>query len=263
MFEFHRDRAKYFDIQYLTARDHIIPFLTDVNYPCHVMEIGCGEAGVLKAFLELGCECLGIELSEHRTARARSYHEDAIAKGQIRFINKNIYDIDIAADLGGQKYDLIILKDVIEHIHEQEKFIPKLKDFLQPGGKVFFGFPPWYMPFGGHQQMCDSKILRYTPYYHLLPSPMYRGLLRGFGEPESRVGSLLEIKETGISVERFQRIVKRSGFEILQKKFWLLNPIYKYKFGRGPIAQASLISVIPGLRNFLSTAAYYTIGLQP
>ena len=51
-----------------------------------------------------------------------------------------------------RQFDLILLKDVIEHIPDQERVIPYLKEFLKPGGRVFFGFPPWYMPHGGHQQ---------------------------------------------------------------------------------------------------------------
>ena len=80
---------------------------------------------------------------------------------------KDIYQVDIEKDLNGL-FDIIVLKDVIEHIHDQAKLIGWMKNFLKPGGIVFFGFPPWYMPFGGHQQMCHSKISR-LPYIHLLP----------------------------------------------------------------------------------------------
>jgi len=57
MLEFHSDIKTYFNIQYLTARDHIIPYLSqfmDTCTPMRVLEVGCGEAGVLKAFLEKG-----------------------------------------------------------------------------------------------------------------------------------------------------------------------------------------------------------------
>jgi len=67
MFEFHQDKRTYFDYQYRTAKEYILPFVRK-NHPlpqaAKVLEIGCGEAGVLKAFLEEGCECVGIELHE-------------------------------------------------------------------------------------------------------------------------------------------------------------------------------------------------------
>ena len=144
MFEFHRDKERYFQYQYLTARDYIIPFVQTVKPKEEirtVLEIGCGEAGVLKAFLEMGCRCIGNELSPHRTKNATRMHAEAVASGQIAFINKDIYDLDPERDLSF-KFDLIILKDVIEHIPNQEKFIPLLRNFLNPGGVVFFAFPP-------------------------------------------------------------------------------------------------------------------------
>jgi 2-polyprenyl-3-methyl-5-hydroxy-6-metoxy-1,4-benzoquinol methylase len=64
-----------------------------------------------------------------------------------------------------------LLKDVIEHIHDQPKLIAWMKSYLAPNGTIFFGFPPWQMPFGGHQQLCRNKVLAKLPYYHLLPRP--------------------------------------------------------------------------------------------
>lgn len=261
MFDFHRNKETYFQYQYLTARDYILPFVTQEKPRDEirtVLEIGCGEAGVLKAFLEIGCSCVGIELSPARTKLANRMHAEAVASGQITFINRNIYAINPDRDLQF-KFDLIILKDVIEHIPEQERFIPLLRQFLNPGGVIFFGFPPWQMPFGGHQQVSHSRFLSRCPYTHLLPRSWYLGLLRLFKEtPQSQKG-LLEIYDTGISIERFERIIKKSGMRITQRKFWLLNPIYQYKFGKGPYEQIGLINAIPVLRNFVTTAAYYLV----
>jgi SAM-dependent methyltransferase len=264
MRDFHKDKARYFNIQYLTARDHIIPHIDQVKKVepgMRVLEVGCAEAGVLKAFREVGCDCLGIELMEHRTRLAISFHDGLDVPGSIEFLNQNIYDIDPDMDLSS-KFDLIILKDVIEHIPDQEKFIPHLKHFLKPGGIVFFGFPPWCMPFGGHQQIAQSKFLSFLPYYHLLPKTMYRAVLRLFGESDGTVAELTDIRDTGISIHRFEKIMHDAGMKILSRKFWLLNPIYKYKFGKGPVAQAGWIGAIPYLRDFVTTAAYYIVGSE-
>jgi len=261
MFDFHKDKARYFEYQYLTARDYIIPFVKDIkplNEVRTVLEIGCGEAGVLKAFLEIGCRCTGIELSPTRVATATRLHADAVAAGNIAFITRDIYDIDPAVDLDF-KFDLIILKDVIEHIPDQGRFIPRLREFLNPGGVVFFAFPPWQMPLGGHQQVCQSRFLSRCPYIHLFPRGMYKAILKLGGESERSQQGLLEIKDTGISIERFERIIRKSGFMISRRKFWLLNPIYQYKFGKGPFSQFRVVSAVPVVRNFLTTAAYYIV----
>ena len=74
---------------------------------------------------------------------------------KVEFLCQNIYEDAFLSRFKNQ-FDVIILKDVIEHVPEQEKFVPYLKNFLKPGGQIFFGFPPWYMPFGGHQQVCKN-----------------------------------------------------------------------------------------------------------
>ena len=115
------------------------------------------------------------------------------------------------------------------------------------------------MPFGGHQQVCSNKWLANFPYYHLLPTFLYKGILKLFKEPYYTIKELLDIKKTGISIERFERIVKKNKFKTIKKKFFLFNPIYKYKFGINPRKQYNLIAKMPYLRNFLTTAVYYLI----
>ncbi|MDX1407846.1 MAG: class I SAM-dependent methyltransferase, partial [Saprospiraceae bacterium] len=184
MYDFHKDKRRYFHMQYLTAREYILPFISQyrpIAAGYRVLEIGCGEAGVLRAFREAGCDCTGIELSESRVQNARLFHSEIDTPGEVRFITRDIYDIDVETDLG-HRFDVIILKDVIEHIPAQEKFIPRLRDFLAPDGVIFFGFPPWQMPFGGHQQVCRSVVLSKLPYFHLLPTALYQAVLRLFGE---------------------------------------------------------------------------------
>jgi len=144
----------------------------------------------------------------------------------------NLFDLTPGKD--GHLYDLIILKDVIEHIPNQEQFIPYLSKFLKPTGKIFFGFPPWLMPFGGHQQLCRNKWLRKWGWMHLLPRPIYKFILQKGESEQVVIDELLEIHDTGITIERFDRIVKAAGHKILNRKYWLFNPIYRWKFGLNP-----------------------------
>ena len=263
MFDFHHDRRRYFDIQYRTSREHILPYLRermDLSGPLRVLEIGCAEAGVLKAFWEAGHDCTGIELNPNRIEYARTFLQDELAAGErLRFIVRNIYDIDVARDLP-HRYDLVILKDVIEHIPDQARFMARLHAFLAPGGKVFFGFPPWQMPFGGHQQITRNKYLSKLPYFHLLPRPAYRGLLRAFHEPEAVVTELLELKDTGLSIEAFERICADTGYTVIDRRLYLTNPIYSYKFNLKVRRQVAPVDKLPVLRNFMTTCAYYLVG---
>jgi hypothetical protein len=134
-----------------------------------------------------------------------------------------------------------------------------MRGLLRPSGLIFFGFPPWCMPFGGHQQMCRSKLLSRTPYFHLLPTKAYEKVLRAFGEPDGKVKGLLRHKETGISVARFERTAVEAGYRVAQRRFYLLNPVYQLRFGVPVTKQLAPLSAIPHLRDFVSTCAYYVL----
>ncbi len=258
MFEFHADKGRYFEMQVENARNYVLPFIEEykpLKAGTRVIEIGCAEAGVLKAFIEKGCTAVGVELDEPRLIMAREFMATELAAGKISFVSKDIYKVDIQSELNG-RFDIIVLKDVIEHIHDQEKLIAWMKNFLVPGGVIFFGFPPWQMPFGGHQQVMKSKLLSKLPWYHLLPMFMYKWILKAFKE---NVADFVEVKETGISIERFERIVNRTGYRIAHKTHYLLNPIYIYKFGWKPRKQLKFIQAIPWVRNFFTTCVYYLI----
>jgi 2-polyprenyl-3-methyl-5-hydroxy-6-metoxy-1,4-benzoquinol methylase len=257
MFEFHKDRKRYFDIQVANATQYVIPFIEEkfsIQPNMRVLEIGCGEGGVLKAFVQKGCTGIGVEFDLPRIDNAKTFMPEEIANGKISFISKDIYLVDAQTELNGL-FDIIILKDVIEHIHDQAKLIGWMKNYLTTNGIIFFGFPPWYMPFGGHQQMCGSKLMQ-LPYIHLLPKKLYRWLLK---KNHEAVDDLMEIRDTRITIEKFEKICKQQGYTILHKRHYLLNPIYQWKFGVKPIKQFSLISAIPFIRNIFTTCVYYVI----
>lgn len=251
-----------FDQQVENSRSYVLPFIerTKAMTPgTTVFEVGTAEGGVLVPFLERGCKCVGVDLAPERIDLANGFLADAIAAGKAEILLKNIYDADFL-ERYRNAFDIIMLKDVIEHVPDQEAFIPYLKNFLRPGGQIFFGFPPWYMPFGGHQQICRKKLPSVMPYYHILPRFLYKSILKMFGEDDVIVKELMEIKDTQITIERFERIVKASGLTVLAKEHYLINPIYKYKFGLQPRKQFAPFSWIPYFRDFVTTCVYYTVG---
>ncbi|HHB79701.1 MAG TPA: class I SAM-dependent methyltransferase [Saprospiraceae bacterium] len=260
-YDFHKDRKAYFDQQTVNATHYVLPFIEQkmkLGAGTTVLEIGCAEGGVSKAFYRKGCTTVGVELSAYRVDHAVQFLEEEISTGGIQIICSDIFDVDFAGKFH-EYFDLIVMKDVIEHIHGQAELLENLKQFLAPSGKIFFGFPPWQMPFGGHQQIAQSKFLARLPFFHLLPTPLYRGILKAFKQHPTTIEELLEIKETGISLEKFERIVHQKGYKIINKQLYAINPIYKYKFGLKPRKQIPVLGSIPYLRNFINTAAFYLI----
>lgn len=230
----HKSIEARFRQQVDNAATYLIPFLEEgikIEPGLKVMEIGCGEGGVLLPFVQRGASVVGVDLAAQRVENARQLLAEHIETGQAVFHVQNVYE-DAFAERYAGAFDLILLKDTIEHIPEQEKFIPYLKQFLKQEGKIFFGFPPWYMPFGGHQQICSNKVLGLLPYYHLLPRPLYRGILKLGNESERTIEDLMEIKDTGISLDRFERIMRKDAWQIEARTIFLFNPIYRYKLDR-------------------------------
>ncbi|HMR89036.1 MAG TPA: class I SAM-dependent methyltransferase [Saprospiraceae bacterium] len=258
MFDFHTDKPRYFEIQRVVTEESIIPFITPFLHKSthnRILEVGCAEAGVLKAFLNYGYNVTGVELSTARYENAKKFLAEDIQQGRAAVINQNIYDID-PKEAFPQLFDVIVLKDVIEHIPDQERFIPKLKEFLTDDGIIFFAYPPWWMPFGGHQQICDHKLLRTLPWFHLLPISVYTWILKSFRENKGTIKELLEIKDTGINIGRMYRILEANQFKILDEVHWFINPIYKHKFGWNQKKLLPFLARIPLLRNFITTAHY-------
>ncbi len=260
MQERHIDRKKYFNEQVITTKKYVIPFLQEsvkVDSDLSVLEIGCGEGGNLKPFLDLGCIVTGVDLAKGKIDNGKIYYKDHPNKEKIKLLAEDIYDSENLA-----RYDLIIMRDVIEHIHDQNRFMNYVKKYLKPNGKIFIAFPPWCNPFGGHQQICESRVLSLLPYYHILPTPIYKGILKIFGESEKKIEGLLEIKSTGITIERFENILQKNKYNIEKKRDYFINPNYEIKFGLKPRTRIPIISSIPFLRNFVITSTYYLVSMN-
>ena len=258
MQERHTNRHKYFEEQSTTISKHVIPFLSQVlkvDSSISVLEIGCGEGGNMKPFLDMGCtRLLGVDMSAEKIENAKAYFANHPNNKNIEFITSDIYDVD---NIG--QFDIIMTRDVLEHIHGQERFMEYVKRFLKPGGKFFLGFPPWYNPFGGHQQMCESKVLSKLPFFHIFPKAIYGSILKAFGESDPKIEALMEIKDTGITIERFEKILKKTGYKKDKVLYYFINPNYEAKFGMKPREQWDVVSAIPYLRNFLITTSYYLV----
>jgi SAM-dependent methyltransferase len=256
---FHADRSEKFRQQHVNARDYIVPFIEQVVpfKDLRVLEIGCGEGGILKACLEQGATVVGVDLSEPKIAFANEAFAEYVAEGRAVFLAADIYEEGFMERFAGT-FDLVIMKDTIEHVFGHERILRRVQGFLADNGVLFVGFPPWYMPYGGHQQMAVSRIGK-LPYYHLLPRKVYKKLLERFGEPEVRVEELLEIHDTRLTISQFERYLDMCGYETLKRQFFLVNPIYSAKFGLKPRRQLPLIRSLPFVRDFITTTCYYIV----
>jgi 2-polyprenyl-3-methyl-5-hydroxy-6-metoxy-1,4-benzoquinol methylase len=73
----HKRRTQYFKEQEQTTKKFVIPLLkkhTAINKTTSVLEIGCGEAGNLKPFVDLGCQrVVGIDKTANKIENAKTF----------------------------------------------------------------------------------------------------------------------------------------------------------------------------------------------
>lgn len=242
-----------------TTLRHVIPWIgrsTELAEK-RMLEIGCGEGGNLVPFEEAGCIVTGVDRNPKRIDQAKEYINEFNADSKIELLTAEAMELD-RSSIG--QFDLIILKDFIEHI-DQTPFLNRLKGLLRPNGLVFIGFPPWQMPFGGHQQVCSNRFSK-LPWIHLMPRVLYLNHLRLMGEPKPVVLNMAENIDTGLSIESLKSKLKQAGFRISDEEFYLINPGYEVKFNLRPRKQLPILRSIPWLRNFYTTCYYCLVELD-
>ena len=98
-----------------------------------ILEVGCGEGGNLLRFAQMGCEVVGIDMSKSRVQQAHYYFQKYDLQGNFiccDFLSCTSPMAEI------QKFDVILLHDVIEHIRGKEAFIGHIVKFLIHVSKV-------------------------------------------------------------------------------------------------------------------------------
>lgn len=238
-----------------TSKAHYIDYVNQfvpIQPGVRVLEVGCGDGGNLLPFAERRCKVTGIDQAKERVKMATDFfyllHKEA------KFMAINFFEMKSESE--DDKYDIVLIHDVIEHISDKDAFFAHVKQFVAKDGIIFWGFPAWQMPFGGHQQICHSSICSKLPFIHLLPVSIYRGLLSAFGEPKSCIDELLDIKQCRVSIENFEKLCKRNNHIIADRCFWFINPHYEQKFSLKP-RKLSPVFNIKYLRNFFTTSCFY------
>ncbi|RMF08952.1 MAG: class I SAM-dependent methyltransferase [Candidatus Neomarinimicrobiota bacterium] len=213
--------------QYWFAERFLSPLLVDPALPAGtLLEVGPAEGGALQYFGEQGWTCYGIELSDARF----SHSQQLVQNPDIRFYQGDITDSGTYEDYDLPPMDIILLRDVIEHIADKETALQNCFDLLKPGGKLYLSFPPKGAPYAGHQQTAES-IRAKLPYLHLFPDSWYATFLRRLHLPESRIRYLLSTKETRLSVSEMLHLAKEAGFTLDRFYPYFSRPEYSFRFG--------------------------------
>ena len=237
-----QNRLAYHEYQKQIGKYYLEQFVNPYAKGNKILDIGCGEGGVLTPFEKAGYDCTGLEYSPDRVKYASEK-----SSSNIKFIQGNIEQFSY-----NQKFDVILMLDVIEHLNQKFQALVNIKKILLPEGIVVISFPPFQSPFGGHQQVMKS-FLKYVPYIHLTPKSIYKWLLATF-EGQGFESHFRNYK-TGLTIREFETLVHQVGFKIIEKRTYFVRPRQAFRFGL-KIKQNQL----KFLKEYLTTGVVYILG---
>ena len=233
---------KHFFEQRKHAETYLIPFL-ERNCPnfrrFQILDVGCAEAGLLDALHAAHIPGMGLELEAERIAVSKSFNPE------LDILEGDITDPDIVSRIK-RKFDLIVIRDVIEHIPDKDTVFEHLNALLNADGFIYITFPPRFSPFGGHQQN-GRTILRKIPYLHLLPPPIIRAFGKATGEHPHVVESIIKQRQIGLSIRQFEELCARHRYRIHRKDLFLFRPVFQVRYG----LPTKRMPDLPGVREFL------------
>ncbi len=252
------DAEKYYwGYMYDLGRITIVPYLTQKGIfktGDSVVEIGSAEGGVLHAFADKGAvDCLGTDIAESRLEKGRIITN--IAGLNVDFVYNDIIYGE-PEKKWYNKYDLAILRDVIEHLDDTAIALKNISKVIKPGGYLFVTFPPYNSPYGGHQHTLAGRLPSRLPYIHHLPVSLFKKLISS-GRPQDieEVERLINIQ---LSPEKFMKAAISAGYEIISTDYYLLRPVFKMKFGL-PSLKINLPAKLPFIRNYFCMEAAYIL----
>ncbi len=218
-----------------------------------VLDVGCGDGGFSAAFAEAGASCTGVEVRDFKWETSHA---------NLRFIQQDILAAD-AQSILGEDYDIIILRDVIEHISRSSKnqFMASLRKFTSSGGIILMTFPPFYSPFGLHQQTFLKSFLKKIPYLSWIPGPILDVLLKILSESDKARADVKEIRECQMTLRRFKKMVRQLNYPIDQEKYYLVRPSHELRYGWK--LRESRLANIPLLREIFILGSVFKLSMPP
>jgi 2-polyprenyl-6-hydroxyphenyl methylase/3-demethylubiquinone-9 3-methyltransferase len=93
------------------------------------LDIGCGGGLLSEPMARLGADVVGVDPSEKNIATA------SVHAGEMELAID--YRVGLAEDLGGERFDVVLAMEVIEHVADPSAFVNTCAAMLKPGGLIF------------------------------------------------------------------------------------------------------------------------------
>ncbi len=245
-----------FRMQYRLAKHTLVPWLERLHVlprPARVIEIGCAEGGVLSAFVERGTTlAVGTDIMDLLLTTISTPIAEKLGLDITYSHHDVIYENPLPEWTG--VFDVVILRDVIEHLDDATIALRNISRLLAPGGVVLVTFPPYTSAFGGHQQLLGTKSGG-IPFVHLLPKSLFMKLVaRGGAVNAEEVRRLHRIRLSAMDV---RHAAADSGLDIVDERYFMLRPVFRWKYNKPiPTVDISWLRWFPPVRALAMEAAF-------
>lgn len=245
----------YFDYEVTVAQEILIPWLSHYVKITNaaIGDFGCHQGGVLQAFRDA------------RALSGKGFDLDAPSITQSPFQSDERFSLHIkdvlSIDPVVYQFDLILIRDVLEHIPNYVDVLKLAKQCLKPKGKIFISFPPYFSPFGGHQQEASNWV-RFIPFLHYLPNSLFFSLVKTqdslYMSKESSLSDMQSVAATKMTLHKAECAFKEAGLHIAKKSSYCLRPEFKVRYGI-PEYSSPFFLQIPILQEVTTMGVYYLL----
>jgi 2-polyprenyl-3-methyl-5-hydroxy-6-metoxy-1,4-benzoquinol methylase len=199
-----------------------------------ILDIGCGSGFAVTRFLaSFGDEVLGVDFYQPNIDYANKHFGTA----NLSFACRDATQLRDE----GYRYDIVVLTDVLEHLHEPDKILDLVRDLLLPDGCAIVSIPNGFGPFEIESYLWRVPILGRILDRSFAAGAfiMNRSIAKGrWTELLRRQPSDLPYNSDSPHVQwftekRFRAVVKDAGFEIsdFRKLSTFSGPFSNYTFG--------------------------------
>ncbi len=246
--------------QSVLADDYLIPTLSGWGVSLDrrkFLEVGCGNGGCGAAFYRMGCRVVMMDIDERLVSIARDFNSKENVDADVH--TGDIFDKN-SSFLNQGPFDIVMFRDVIEHLERPAEALAIVRESLADGGRIFVVFPPYYSPFGAHQQILPRKKFFFVPYnklplIQLLPRTLFLAMTAGDDSASREVARLSDIR---LTLRKFERSVGEAGLRVEHVRRFLSRPSFALRYGI-PVVDASVLGKIPFLNELIVTAGYYLL----
>jgi SAM-dependent methyltransferase len=247
----------YWQYEYEVTTKYLIPLLERWNVRADdsssLLDVGCAYGGCASAFVDAGWEGKGFDIASEWVDIANSLKGNRDLELKVGSIYDN------PPPFSKERFDLVVLRDVFEHLEQKERALAVLKSYLKPDGKIVMTFPPFYSSYGGHQQALRSKFAK-LPFLHLVPGMATYFFPKLNGENPDVIAEIQKLCRLKMGIRKFEKLLPPAGLSIVAMQAYLISPNHT-RFGLSPIG-GNILARIPAVKEVLISGVIYLLSIK-